>query len=133
MAHNRILSTGVLVRDPASFNAHVEVVNLNPIDMHTVKVEIFDWGVDQLWNDPKPVPVNPSGPTTIGPHTNQTFIALIDQSTTQPTQNLSHYEIRITLPRDKDLVINCFAIEAGGRIIEVNTVRHRELVEVVLV
>jgi hypothetical protein len=132
MAHNRILSTGVLLREPASFNAHVEVVNLDPNDTHTVKVEIFDWGVDQVWNDPKPVPVSPSGSTAIGPHTNQSFIALINQSTTQPTLKLSHYEVRITLPRDKDIVVNCFAIEAGGRIIEVNTVRHRDLVEVVV-
>jgi hypothetical protein len=128
MAHNRTLSTGVLVRDPTSFNAHVEVVNLHPNDTHTVTVEIFDWGVDQVWNDPKPVPVSPSGPTAIGPHTNQAFLALI-------TQAITHYEIRITLPRNKPLVVNCFAIdfESGGRIIDGNTVRHRELVEVVLV
>jgi hypothetical protein len=130
MADNRILSTGVLHRDPASSEAHVQVVNLNPIDTHTVKVEIFDWGVEQVWNDPKPVPVSPSGPTAIGPHTNQAFLALINQSTTQPGQELGLYEIRITLPRHKDLVVNCFAFETGSRIIEVNTVRHRELVEV---
>jgi hypothetical protein len=133
MAHNRILSTGVLVRDPASFNAHVEVVNLDPNDTHTVIVEIFDWGVDQLWNNPQPVPVSPSGPVDIGPHTNQAFIALITQATTQPGLNLVHYEIRITLPRDKDLVVNCFAIDLNERIIEGNTVCHRELVEVSLV
>ena len=128
MADNRILLTGVLVRDPALSNAHVDVVNLAPNDTHTVTVEIFDWGVDQLWNDPKPIPVSPSGPTAIGPHTNQAFLALI-------TQAITHYEIRITLPRDKPLIVNCSAIDfqSGGRIIAGNTVRHTELAEVVLV
>jgi hypothetical protein len=128
MADNRILSTGVLVRDPALSTVHVDVVNLAANDRHTVTVEVFDWGVDQLWNDPQPVLVHPAGPTAIGPHTNQAFLAITPQA-------MTHYEIRITLPRDTPLVVNCSAIdfESGGRIIAGNTVRHRELVEVMLV
>jgi hypothetical protein len=124
------LSTGVLVRDPTSVNAHVDVVNLDPDDSRTVTVEIFDWGVDQLWNDPKPVLVSPSGPTAIGPHTNQAFLAEITQATTQPGFILAHYEIRITVPTDKDVVVNCFALDSDGRIIPVNTVIHKNLIEV---
>jgi hypothetical protein len=132
MADRRILSTGVLVRHPSSINAHVDVVNLDSIDTYTVIVEIFDWGVDQVWNDPTPVPVGPSGAVDIGPHTNQAFLALITDSTAQPNTGLSHYEIRINLPRDKDLVVNCFAIDSSGQIIGEHTVRHKELVEVSL-
>jgi hypothetical protein len=124
------LSTGVLVREPASVNAHVDVVNLHPDDSRTVTVEIFDWGVDQLWNDPKPVPVTPSGPTAIGPHTNRSFLAGITQSTTQPGFVLAHYEIRITVPSDQDVVVNCFVTDSDGRIILGNTVLHKNLIEV---
>jgi hypothetical protein len=128
MGDNRILSTGVLVRDPALTNVHVDVVNLAPNDTHTVTVEVFDWGVDQLWDDPRPVLVSPAGPTAIGPHTKQAFLAVTPQT-------ITHYEIRITLPRATPLVVNCSAIDfqSGGRIIAGNTVRHSELVEVVLV
>jgi hypothetical protein len=130
MAQNKILSTGVLVRDPASFNAHVDVVNVDPALSQTVAVEILDWGVDQVWSKPTPVPVNPSGPVTVGPHTHQSFIALITQSTAQPSLALSLYEIRVTIPDDPQLVVNCFARDASGRIIEGNTVLHADLAEV---
>src|SRR6516164_3072435 len=126
MAQNKILSTGVLVRDPASFNAHVDVVNVDPALSQTVAVEILDWGVDQVWSKPTPVPVNPSGPVTVGPHTHQSFIALITQSTAQPSLALSLYEIRVTIPDDPQLVVNCFARDASGRIIEGNTVLHAD-------
>ena len=41
---NKVLSTGVLIRDPASFNANVTVVNTGATTGQTAKVEIFDWG-----------------------------------------------------------------------------------------
>jgi hypothetical protein len=77
MAGSRTLYTGVLVRDPASFNAHVDVVNIDPALSQTVAVEVLDWGVDQLWSNPTAVPVSPSGPVTIGPHTHRSFISPI--------------------------------------------------------
>ena len=55
MARRKTLSTGVLVRDPASFNAHVNVVTLDPVVSQTVSVEILDWGINQLWSNPTPV------------------------------------------------------------------------------
>lgn len=130
MAQSKILSTGVMVRDPASFNAHVDIVNVDPALSQTVSVEILDWGVDQVWNNPTPVPVNPSSPVTIGPRTHQSFISLITQSTAQPGLALALYEIRITIPDDSQLVANCFAVDADGKIIEGDTVLHEELVEV---
>jgi hypothetical protein len=94
-----------------------------------VTTEILDWGVDQLWSNPMLVPVR-SGPVTIGPHTHQSFTALITQSTAQPGLALSLYEIRVTVPDVPQLVVNCFAHDANGEIIEGNTVLHEELVEI---
>ena len=42
---NKVLSTGVLIRDPASFNANVTIVNTGAATGQTAEVEIFDWGV----------------------------------------------------------------------------------------
>lgn len=124
------LSTGILVRAPEAFNAHVDVGNLNQSGNRRVKVEIFDWGVDQLWDEPKPVTVDPSGSVTIGPHTLRSFLAEITQSTTQPGLNLLHYEVRITVSNIKNVVVNCFALGSNGRIIMENTMLHNSLVEI---
>ena len=40
---NKVLSTGVLIRDPASFNANVTIVNTGATTGQTAQVEIFDW------------------------------------------------------------------------------------------
>src|SRR5262245_15985267 len=92
-----VLTTGVLLRDLAATNAHVEVVNLDSTNSNTVTVEILDWGPEMVWNNPQPVAVGPTGPVTVGPHTHQSFIAVIVQSTAVRENHLSHYEIRITL------------------------------------
>jgi hypothetical protein len=122
------LSTGILLRDPDSFNAHIDVGNLSSA-AKKVKVEIFDWGVDQLWDKPKPVPVSPSGTINVGPHTLRSFIALITQATTQPTLNLVHYEVRVTVSSATSIVVNCFAINSNGKIVTANTVLHHALVK----
>jgi hypothetical protein len=127
---NRVLSTGVLIRDPASFNANVTVVNTGATTGQTAKVEIFDWGVEQVWSKPTPMPVSPSTAVAIGAHTQQDFIALITQSTAQPTLNLVLYEIRITLPTNSPLLINCFAINGQGSLVAANTVLHAQLVAI---
>jgi len=124
------LSTGILLRDPATFNVHVDVVNLNQNSDRKVTVEIFDWGVDQLWDKPKPVSVSPSGATVVGPHTLRSFLALITQSTAQPSLALSHYEVRITVSDIKNVVVNCFAIDFSGHVITGDTVLHSGLVEI---
>ena len=127
---NKVLSTGVMIRDPASFNANVTVVNTGTAAGQTVQVEIFDWGVEQLWSKPTPVPVSPSTAVAIGAHTQQDFIALITQSTAQPTLNLVLYEIRITLPGNSPLIVNCFAINGQGSLVAANTVLHAQLVPI---
>ena len=78
MAHTT-LSTGVMLRDGA-FNANIPILNLDPKVARTVTVQVFDWGVEQLWSTPAPVTVEPPGATTVGPHTQRAFIALITQS-----------------------------------------------------
>ncbi len=127
---NKVLSTGVLIRDPASFNANVTVVNTGATTGQTVQVEIFDWGVEQLWSKPTPVPIHPSGAVAIGAHTQQDFIALITQSTAQPSLNLVLYEIRITLPAKSPLIVNCFAINTQDGLVAANTVLHAQLVAI---
>jgi hypothetical protein len=128
MANSKTLSTGVLVKDPASFNAHIDIVNIDANLTQTVIVEILDLGVDQVWNQPTPLQLLPSGPVTIPPHTHQSFIALITESTVQPTRALALYEIRVTIPDVPNLVVNCFAKDVNGKIIDGNTVLHEELV-----
>ena len=122
------LSTGILARDPLSFNAHVDVGNFSP-SRQMIEVQIWDWGVDQEWDAPMPIPVSPSGPVILNPNSLRSFLAVITQSTVQPSLTLSHYEVRIVVSETKNVVVNCFAIEAGGTIVVGNTVLHKSLVE----
>ena len=127
---NKVLSTGVLIRDPSSFNANVTVVNTGAAAGQTALVEVFDWGVEQVWSKPTPVPVSPSTAVAIGANTQQDFIALINQSTAQPALKLTLYEIRITLPANSPLIVNCFAIDEQGTLAAANTVLHAQLVAI---
>jgi len=127
---NRVLSTGVLIRDPASFNANITIVNTGNTTGQKATVEIFDWGVEQEWSTPTPIPVSPSGSVDIGPHTQRDFIALITKSTAQPALNLVLYEIRITLPLGSPLIANCFAIDNKDNLVATNTVLHSQLVSI---
>lgn len=72
-----VLSTGVQIRMGATFNANVTILNPTNAAGQDAQVEIFDWGVEQGWSNPAPVPLEPSGPTPIGPHSHRNFIALI--------------------------------------------------------
>lgn len=123
------LSTGILLRDPESFNAHVDVGNFSP-SRQIVEVEMWDWGVDQEWDAPEPIPVSPSGAVIVNPNTLRAFLAVITQSTVQPAQSLSHYEVRVTVSDTKNVVVNCYAIKPGGAIVLGNTVLHKNLVEI---
>jgi hypothetical protein len=123
------LSTGVLLRDPVSFNAHVDIGNFSS-NKQMVEVEIWDWGVDQEWDTPTPIPVSPSGAIIVNPNTLRSFLAVITHSAAQPSQNLSHYEVRVKVSEVKNVVVNCFAIKAGGEIVLGNTVLHKNLVEI---
>jgi hypothetical protein len=96
----------------------------------TAQVEIFDWGVEQVWSKPTPVPVTPSTAVAIGDHTQQDFIALITESTAQPGLKLALYEIRITLPANSPLIVNCFAIDSQDNLVAANTVLHAQLASI---
>lgn len=106
------------------------IVNTGATTGQTAKVEIFDWGVEQLWSKPTPVPISPSTAVAIGDHTQQDFIALITQSTAQPSLNLVLYEIRITLPANSPRIVNCFAINAQGSLLAAKTVLQAQLLAV---
>jgi hypothetical protein len=108
----------------------VTVVNTGATAGQTAQVEVFDWGVEQVWNKPTPVPISPSTAVAIGAHTQQDFIALITQSTAQPSLNLVLYEIRITIPAKSPLIVNCFALDNKGNIVVANTVLHAQLVAI---
>jgi hypothetical protein len=125
------LTTGVISRDPSSFNAHIHICNLDKSAKIKASVEVFDWGVDQMWDAPAPVSVIPSGTVSLGPHTHHSFISLINQSTAQPSLLLGHYEVRITVSSLKNVVINCYAVDSFGKLVPGNTVNHKELVELV--
>jgi hypothetical protein len=123
-------STGAMLRDTDAFNANIVVVNLDPTTPRTVTVEIFDWGVEQHWSRPAPVPVSPAGAVTVGAHTQRAFIALITQSTTQPGTGLELYEVRVTVDNANDVVVNCFAVDESGESIAGKTVWHKDLVAI---
>jgi hypothetical protein len=65
---------------------------------------------------------------TIGAHCQQDFNALITQSTAQPGAKLSLYEVRITLPANSPLIVNCFAMDNQNNLVAANTVLHAQLV-----
>jgi hypothetical protein len=127
---NKVLSTGVLIRDPATVNAVVTVVNTGATAVQTAQVDIFDWGIQQGWSNPTPVGVAGSTAVTIGAHSQQDFNALITQSTANAGEKLQLYEIRITLPTHSPLVINCFALDAQNNVVAANTVPHAQLVTI---
>lgn len=76
-----------------------------------VTVEIFDWGVDPLWDQHKPVSIDLSGAITIGANIIHSFIALITQSTAQSRPGPAYYEVRITVSDIKIFVLNWSAPE----------------------
>jgi hypothetical protein len=123
------LSTGILARDRSSVNAHIDIANFSASE-RTMEVVLFDWGVDQLWEEPTPIPVTPAGSITVAPKSLRSFLALITQSTAQPAQQLAHYEVRVTVSDIEDVVVNCFALDGDGNVIAGNTVMHAGLVKI---
>jgi hypothetical protein len=106
----------------------VDVVNIDPILSQTVTVEVFDWGVDPVSGNPAPVVVNPPNPVTIGPHSHQSFTVPLTASIFSRPRHF--YEIRVTIPDDPQLMVNCFAFGLNGTVIAGNTVLHEELAKI---
>ena len=46
------------------------------------------------------------------------------------TLKLTLYEIRITLPTNSPLIVNCFAIDNQDNLVAANTVLHAQLVAI---
>ena len=91
-------------------------------------IEIFDWGVEQLWSNATTLPIQPTGPTTIEPNTQRDFVALITESTARPGGTVVLYEIRATVDKISDVMINCYAVASTGQPITGKTIRHNDLV-----
>lgn len=125
MAQSKILSTGVLAPDSQLGSVRADVVNINSTLSRTVTVEALDWGTDPVSSNPTQALVIPSGPVTIGPHTHQSFT--VNLSSFRPRH---FYEIRLTVPDDRQLLVNCFAFDSNGIILEGNTVLHEGLAQV---
>lgn len=124
------LSTGVMMRDAATYNANVTVVNPTAMTGLTASVEIFDWGVEQTWNNPVPVPVDPSTVITFGAHTQWDFVAVVNQSVAQPEMGMTLYEIRVTLTANSPLIVNCYGISFDDGLVASQTVLHAQLVKI---
>jgi hypothetical protein len=123
------LSTGILARDRSSVNAHIDIANFSASE-RTIEVVLSDWGVDQLWEEPTPIPVTPAGSITVAPNSLRSFLAVITRSTAQPAQQLAHYEVRVTVSDIEDVVVNCFALDGDGNVVTGNTVMHGGLVRI---
>lgn len=57
MPHTKTLSTGVIQENPAAFNAGAIIVNTDDVESYSVHVEMLDWGVQQVWSNPVPMPL----------------------------------------------------------------------------
>lgn len=97
-----ILSTGVLRRHSSTRFLTVEAMNVDPDDSRTVSVQMFDW------SSGSPVLLPMADPTTqtIPPNQYRTFRSFELPATTFA------YEVRITHPKDKDVVTNVFGLSA---------------------
>ena len=119
MSHKKykILSTGVIKKDPTSNIAHIEVVNLDSDDTRKVIVQAFDWDS----NSPVAIPVTPSGTVTINPNTLVSFdVFLIDV--------INHFEVRITFVKtSEDVVANVFETQGATPL---KSIWHKELKQV---
>lgn len=96
----KILSTGVLRRHSSTKFLTVEAMNVDPNDSRSVTVQMFDW------SSGSPVLISMVDPTTqtIPPNQYRTF-----RSFELPPSTFA-YEVRITHPKDKDVVTNVFGL-----------------------
>jgi hypothetical protein len=111
----KILTTGVLNRNANTTEAHVELVNLDPDSNRTITVRVIGWS---------------GTPATLGqqtfnipPNQNRSFLVNVS--------SVVHYEVRVIVNRDEDVVVNVFG--TGANVLanqEGNTVLYSQLIEV---
>lgn len=105
------LSTGIINKTSSTIFAHVEILNLNS-SPRTIRVQVIDWDNEaSLFN---------SLITTI--RSNSVSVSVQDVP--------FHYEIRVTLPSTRNLIVNTFAINNATFTVENNNVLQRQLVRV---
>lgn len=117
MSCRHTLSTGVLKKDPANVDAHIEVTNLTNCPIR-VCVLAYDWDT----NPPTALAVVPGSPFVIPANSNQYFNVDL-------TGVFDHYEIRLSVPSG-DVIANVFALNANGTLIASNRVLFKDLVQV---
>ncbi|MNC22580.1 hypothetical protein D3C75_705850 [compost metagenome] len=105
------LSTGIINKTISTIFAHLEILNLNS-GSRTVRVQVIDWdNRASLFNSL--VPVADSNTVTVS------------------VQDVPfHYEIRVTVPSSRNLIINTFAIDNATFTVDNNNVLQRQLVRV---
>ncbi|WP_338470819.1 hypothetical protein R4Z10_18895 [Niallia sp. XMNu-256] len=116
---NKVLSTGVIKKHPASNIAHIEIVNLDVNDSRAVIVQVFNWDT----NRPVAIPVTPANTVTINPNTLVSFDASL-------VGVQDHFEVRITFVRtSEDVVANVFELQNDTPL---KSIWHEELRRVFL-
>ncbi|WNQ10084.1 hypothetical protein MJA45_21025 [Paenibacillus aurantius] len=108
-----VLSTGTINKTRSTVNAHIELLNLSNF-FRRVRVQVINWDsrtslLDQTVN--------------VSPNTNFAI-------TTSVRDVSFHYEIRVTVPTTRNLIVNTFAVDSGTFTVENNTVLQHQLVRI---
>ena len=123
--HQKVLSTGVLTREPDTVCAVVNILNPDHYDHH-VKVEVWDWS---SYDRPVLLPVyigDPPKPVIrLEIEENQLAVLYADLQASRTEL----YEIRFYLCGHGNLLINCFGRSAQYASQTGNTVLNNDLIE----
>ena len=124
--YNKILSTGVLRREPSTFSSVVNIVNLdnNPQD---VIVEVWDWS---SYSKPVKLPVLIGNnepvmfPYALQPNNLAVFFTFL------APENVTFYEVRVHYTGNTNVIINSFGRSTNLQSQEGDTVLQHEFVEI---
>lgn len=114
----KILTTGILNRHINTQVAHVEIVNLDPDSDRKITVQAYRWdfgfGSTLLQEET----------FNLSPNEFQIF--------NQDVSNTIHYEVRLIVKKDEDVVVNVFGVSPPNlqTINEGNTVLYSQFTEV---
>ena len=117
-----VISTGVLRREPGTVSAVINLVNLG-YRSQNVEVEVWDWS---SYSNPVKLPVliGDNVPVVFPYRLSSENLAVMYADLT----GILFYEIRITLPRDNNIIVNSFGRNAALVAQEGNTVLDRQFV-----
>jgi hypothetical protein len=120
------LSTGILRRHSNVVFITVDVMNVDPNNVHSVSVEMFDW----TSNSPVVIPLQTPSLQFVSPIRLYSFFS----NSLPPLPNVRVYEVRIVHPGDEDVVINVSGISSNPIFDpeEVDTVLQHDLVKLKL-